>query len=285
MNDLPATPDPSRPFNTVMPRSLKILIAEDNPLIAQALEGMVRTLHPEWELMGTASDNRALQWSIETGMPDVILLDLHMPKGAAGSLGSMHVLGRLSYQPAVIVVTGDPSQALAAFDHAVIDYLVKPVTPARLRRALSRAAQSLLEADPQPRHRTLPANGEARTWLSAQRGDDILIVQPADILYLQADRRNTRVMLADGEAVLRCGISEIERGLTHWYLLRVHRGTIVNLQHVERVRRDECGRLRIHLIGCADRPVVSRPFEAHFRNSMLDISTRAPVESLTAVEA
>lgn len=247
-----------------MNRPCKVLIADDDPLISSALAAMVRDLEPHWKLLPTAHDHASLIRIIESEIPDILLLDLHMPSDERSSGDSLRALETLSHRPAVIVITGDPTRALAAYENSVIDYLVKPVPPARLRRALQRASHSLEVVT----HPTVAGATTARPWLSAHRGDDIVIVRPEEIIYLQADRRNTRVMLADGEAILRCGISEIERGLTQWYLLRIHRGTIVNLQHVKYVRRDELGRLRIHLIGSADRLVVSRPFEVHFRSGI-----------------
>lgn len=239
----------------------RVLVADDDRTIADHLQGMIRHLEPSWEVLDVVADGPALLKAVEEQMPDVLLLDIHMPGHEGINEDMLSTLGELSYQPSTIVVSGDPTRGVEAFDKSVVDYLIKPVTPARLRRALQRVNYA-----PPPGVTESPDDeGPANRWISALRGTDIVIVDPSDIVYLQAERKHTRIVLKEGEALLKQGISEVARSLNERYFVRIHRSTIVNVRHIDFVRRDEFGRMRVHFAHRREKPIVSRPFEMHFR--------------------
>ena len=118
------------------PARLKILIADDEPLAAERLQMMLARLEGI-HLVGTAHDGESAVRMAETLSPDLVLLDIAMP-GLDG-IEVARALSRQSHSPAVVFVTAFDQFAVAAFDVAAIDYLMKPVEAGRLARSIERA--------------------------------------------------------------------------------------------------------------------------------------------------
>lgn len=170
--------------------------------------------------------------------------------------------------PVVILITGDPSQALEAYESAVADYIVKPVRPARLAQALERAEGVLYARRARQTGLSFLSKSTTPTpnqWLSGSRGRDVVMIEPMDIIYLQAERKYTTAVLPDGHVLMRYGITDIEAKLDMAAFLRIHRSTIVNVKKIDFLRRDEMGRLRIHMKGRPEGLIVSRTFEYVFK--------------------
>src|SRR4051812_19873973 len=110
----------------------RIVIAEDDPQQAQGLGDLVTKLSKHWQVQAMAHSQTELKSVLEDVVPDVLLLDLHMPGDPFAEVSSLDIVRNAAVQPLVILVTGDPSQALVAFDHQVVDYVLKPIRPARL---------------------------------------------------------------------------------------------------------------------------------------------------------
>jgi DNA-binding LytR/AlgR family response regulator len=232
---------------------------------------MLSRLQPTWSIMATPADLPSLRSAIENTVPHVLLVDIHMPgdplddKHWDAEKGVLNLLGSLSYRPAVILVTGDPGLAIDAFELSVTDYIVKPVKPSRLQVALERAREAVRASFKTYSEEPGSPERQGLDWITATRGLDSVLVLPKDVVFLQAERKYTRLLLVDGEALVRIGISQLEEMLDERHFLRVHRSTIVNVHHIQLVRRDEMGRLRVHLNGRPERLNVSKPFEPQFK--------------------
>jgi len=257
-----------------MVQTVRVVVAEDDKQQARQLVATLAKLQPSWTVAATPSDLSSLLAAIETTVPHVLLMDIHMPqdmragKHVETEKGVLGALRQLAYQPAVILVTADPNLALEAFELSVLDYLVKPVKLPRLRQALERA-RDFVHSSFQQAYTEEAASGNARSkglsWITASRGLDSVLVLPEEVVYVQAERKYTRLMLRDGEALVRVGISELETLLDERIFLRIHRSTIVNVRHIQLVRRDEFGRLRIHLSNRPEKLSISKPFESRFK--------------------
>lgn len=248
-------------------RLVRIVIAEDDPQQAQGLADLVAQLSRHWHVQAIAHSQVELESALENVVPDVLLLDLHMPGGQLPGANSLDIVRRALVQPVVILVTGDPSQALAAFDNQAVDYVVKPIRPARLAQALQRAdsmvyARRVAAAGVPP---ALSAAADLPRWLTGVRGRDVVLLDPSEILYLQAERKYTIAVLATGQVLMRHGISDVEASLDETLFKKVHRSTIVNMTRVEFMRRDEMGRFRVHIKGRPETLIVSKPFEQQFK--------------------
>lgn len=248
-------------------RLTRIVIAEDDPLQAQGLADLVVTLSGHWQVQVTVHSQAELESALENVVPDVLLLDLHMPGGQTPGLSSLDVVRKAAVQPVVILVTGDPSQALVAFDHQVVDYVLKPIKPARLAQALQKADSmvSARRAAAAGGPSALPVAAGVPNWLTGVRGRDVVPLEPNEILYLQAERKYTIAVLARGQVLMRLGIADVEANLDETMFKRVHRSTIVNMKGIEFMRRDEMGRFRIHIKGRPETLVVSKTFEQQFK--------------------
>lgn len=249
--------------------SIRAVIAEDDPTQAEGIASLVTQLRPSWQVQELVHDRAQLTQALEEVVPDVLLLDLHMPDQPPHPKGGvLEIVKANTAPPVVILITGDPSQALEAYESAVADYIVKPVRPARLAQALERAEGALYARRARQtglsllaKDSTLPPN----QWLSGSRGRDVVMIEPTDIIYLQAERKYTTAILPDSPVLMKYGITEIEAKLDTSIFLRIHRSTIVNVKRIDFLRRDEMGRLRIHMKGRPEGLIVSRTFEYVFK--------------------
>ena len=135
---------------------LRVLIADDEPLAAERLQLLLARAEGA-QLVGTASDGDSAISLAEALQPDLLLLDIAMP-GLDG-IDVARALAAQSPSPAVVFVTAFDQFAVAAFDVAAVDYLMKPVEPDRLQRALDRARAYLQQRSAEPRGRARPRHG------------------------------------------------------------------------------------------------------------------------------
>lgn len=117
------------------------LIAEDEPLLADALRAMLAQAWPDLRVLPAAPDGTSAIAAIAQEQPDVVFLDIAMP-GATG-LDVARACARLTRPPQIVFVTAFDRFALDAFDAAAIDYLLKPVEPDRLARTVARLRERL----------------------------------------------------------------------------------------------------------------------------------------------
>lgn len=253
---------------------VRVLVAEDDAAQLKAMLDWLAMLRPSWKVVATASDEQQALQRIDEHAPDLLIIDIHLGGGA-----SRGWIRSLPATVPIIFVTGDPNFALDAFDLQAVDYILKPVSPRRLRLALDRAA-----ADPRCRALAVPVATAAATaagalpglasdgsgegpiqWLTVSKGQEVLLVSADEIIYLQADLKYTRVVSLRGEGLVRLGISELCQRLASPSLVRIHRSVVVNLQHVGSVRRNDLGQLDVHLRGRPEVLRVSKTFQQVFR--------------------
>src|SRR2546423_12208606 len=138
-------------------KPLRVLIADDEPLAAERLQLLLARAEGA-QLVGTASDGESAINLTEALSPDLLLLDIAMP-GLDG-IGVARALTEQNPSPAVVFVTAFDQFAVAAFEVEAVDYLMKPVDPSRLQRALDRAPNYL------PQRAGQPGPGKASHWLA-----------------------------------------------------------------------------------------------------------------------
>lgn len=196
---------------------MNILIAEDEAPAARRLERMVRDrIGPRIGALAVAATVEEARKALATSRVDLLLLDLNL-NGADG----FSILGS-AQRPPIIVVSANSSRAIDAFDHAVVDFVAKPVSAERLGLALDRALD-----------RTRPPAGASLAVRSAGRID---LAAFADIVALSGADDYVEVALADGRRFLHdTRLQELERRLPPGFV-RVHRSHIVNAAHVRTLR-------------------------------------------------
>lgn len=160
---------------------------------------------------------------------DVVFLDIQMP-GLSG-LELADVIGGMAHRPAVVFVTAYDEYAVQAFELGAADYLMKPVSPERLRRTLERvrgATGSEPDAAPLP--------GPILDKLPVEVADRTILLDVPEIRYAEARGDTVSVKTRDRLYVTRFSLTELERRLPHPPFLRIHRAYIVNLRNVVEIR-------------------------------------------------
>jgi DNA-binding LytR/AlgR family response regulator len=197
--------------------------------------------------------------------PDVAFLDIRMPVRSG-----LEVAREIGDACHVVFVTAYDQYAIAAFDEGAVDYVLKPATPERVAKVVARLKARLASA---PLDLTaLLAQLAARestqrplAWIRASLGASMKLIAVRDVLYFQAEDKYTKVVTADGEALIRKPIKELYEELDEDAFWQIHRGTIVNLRAIARVDRDWRDQPLIVLKDRAEKLPVSRTFAHRFK--------------------
>jgi len=272
------------------------LIAEDEPLLAHALQLALQRAWPELQVLAVAPHGQAAVRLALQHSPDVLFLDVRMP-GISGLDAAAELAERWADDapagqpfPALVLVTAYDQYAVQAFDAQAVDYLLKPVTPDRLARTVQR-----LQAHLAQRGATAPSAADTpapvpealldqlRALLaapSAPQAPRLQVVQasvgqqlhllPVDqVLVFEAADKYLRVLTAADaptpELLIRTPLKELLPQLDPAVFWQIHRGTVVRASAIARVERDEAARLWLHLRQRHERWAVSRLYAGRFK--------------------
>jgi DNA-binding LytR/AlgR family response regulator len=259
------------------------LIAEDEPLLAQALQAELARAWPQLRVLETVGDGAAAVRAALEHRPDVLFFDIRMP--GMGGLDAAAELADAWPQgtdfPALVFVTAYDQYALQAFEAQAVDYVLKPVQPARLQKTVDKLRQVLAQRNGrgadleatlgQLRHLLAAAPvataQPALKVIQASVGNSIRMVPVDEVVYFEAADKYVRVVCADGEVLIRTPLKELLPQLDANLFWQVHRGTVVRSTAVDSVHRDEAGKLHLALRGRRERLPVSRLY-AHLFKAM-----------------
>ncbi|MCY0963775.1 LytR/AlgR family response regulator transcription factor [Parathalassolituus penaei] len=234
-------------------KTVTALLADDEPLLLQALANRLQKLWPELAIIERCHDGQSALASIEAKQPDIAFLDIQMP--FLTGMEAARRIRQLSHPPLLVFVTAHSEHALEAFDQQAIDYLLKPVSTDRLQQCLQRLQQQINARQPAP-----PAVAEPRLQhLNISVGQRRLLLAVTDIACFEADGKYTRVISPRGEYLLNQPLKELEQQLPEQFR-RIHRGTILNLDFVDYSQRTDTGRLQVQLKGLDHPLIVSRKY-------------------------
>jgi DNA-binding LytR/AlgR family response regulator len=251
------------------------LIADDEPLLREALARMLASAWPSLEIVAQARNGREAIDLFDTHKPDICFLDVQMP-GKTGVEAAQHIGARAQ----LVFVTAFDQYAVQAFAQGALDYLVKPVEPARLAETVLRLQARLRGARPaidteallQQLARALnpEAAAPALRWVRASIGSTVRLIALEDIDFLRAEEKYTQVAWRDDtgvprEAVIRTALKEILPQLDAAQFAQVHRSVVVNFRAISHVTRGENETADIHLKGRAEVLPVSRTYLHLFR--------------------
>ena len=266
------------------------LIAEDEPLLAAALQAELARLWPELQVLASVGDGHSAVAQALALRPDVLFFDIRMPGlsglDAAAALADAWDTATPGAKPfpALVFVTAYDQYAVQAFEAQAVDYLLKPVQPERLQKTIQKLQQSLASQRSAatdfeatlaqlrgllgvPSSPPSPPN-PASTWLEhiqASVGNAIHLVPLPEVLYLEAADKYVRVLTAEREYLIRTPLKELLPQLNPARFWQIHRGTVVNHHCIELALRDEQGRLSLLLRGRPERLAVSRLFACQFK--------------------
>lgn len=202
---------------------LHALVVEDEPPAREELSFRIREAEPDAEVVTAATAVEAFRL-IKQQKFDALFVDVQMPE--LTGLELVELVNGLSDPPTVIFVTAYEEHAVRAFELRAIDYLMKPVSPVRLRATLDRLREGQPKTDsdtpPQRLVDRLPVEAAGRT----------ILVDIADIRFAESSADIVHVHLEREVHPTRYSVSELERRLPRPQFLRIHRGCVVNLRHV-----------------------------------------------------
>ena len=246
------------------------IVAEDEPILRTQLEGKLRKLWPELEIIASVEDGAAALEALEDRTPDFMFLDIQMPE-MTGVEVARHVAGRAH----VVFVTAYDQYAIQAFETGAVDYILKPATDERLATTIARLKEKVATAPPTPPaditsviaqlQEQLRGKKEKLQWIKATIGQNLRLIPVAEVLFFQSDEKYTRVVLADGEALIKTPIRELIDGLDPDVFWQIHRSTLVNASAIAGVSRDFRGQAHVKIKGKDESLVVSRIYSHLFK--------------------
>jgi DNA-binding LytR/AlgR family response regulator len=267
------------------------LIAEDEHLLAQALQAELTRAWPALKVVASVGDGASALNQALALQPDVLFFDIRMP-----GMSGLEAAAELAEQwptngphahpfPQLVFVTAYDQYAVQAFEAQAVDYLLKPVQTQRLQKtveklqlALAKPAQAAIDfeatlsqlrgllaspAIPPPATPATPVT--PLHVIQASVGNAIRMVPVADVLCFEAADKYVRVLTAEREYLIRTPLKELQEQIDTSVFWQIHRGTIVRALAIESVTRDEAGKTALTLRGLNEKFVVSRLYSHLFK--------------------
>ena len=246
-----------------------------NHCCATSLLASLRDAWPELEVIARARNGREAVDHFEAQQPDICFLDVHMP-GLTG-VQAARLIGRRSH---VVFVTAFDQYAVQAFAEGALDYLVKPVEPARLADTVGRLQERLRTAQPALNTEALLQQLAAKLkqdaapiplhWIRATVGQSLRLIAVDEIDFLRSDEKYTLIGWRGDqgkpvEALIRTPLKELLPQLDPVQFAQVHRSVVVNLRAISHVKRGLNETADIHLKGRDEVLPVSRSYLHLFR--------------------
>ncbi len=221
---------------------MRVLVVDDEPLARETLVSLIAE-DEHLELAGSCSDGLAAEAHVQRDPPDLIFLDIEMPRqrGIEFLRGlRQRPLWSERLRPEVVFVTAHAEHAALAFELEASDYLLKPFSDARFREVVERA-----RCRQRDRQRSRAARGEEPgadrhdylERLSIKRRGSHLLVPVDEVEWIESDDYCVRVHSEQGSHLLRASLNLLEERLDPTHFLRVHRGAIVRLDRIVQVER------------------------------------------------
>jgi DNA-binding LytR/AlgR family response regulator len=266
------------------------LIAEDEPLLAQALQAELAKVWPALQVLATVGDGASAVRTALALQPDVLWFDIRMPGmgglDAATELADLWPTSQGSKPfPALVFVTAYDQYAVQAFEAQAVDYLLKPVQTARLQKTISKVQlalasraqaainleanlestlvqlRGLLGAQPPTQAPAIPL----LTVIQASVGNAIRMVPIHEVLVFEASDKYVRVLTASHEYLIRTPLKELLPQLDSQVFWQIHRSTVVRASDIAAVQRDEAGKTQLQLHNRPERWDVSRLYAPLFK--------------------
>jgi DNA-binding LytR/AlgR family response regulator len=244
---------------------MRALIADDEVHLSADLQRRLTRLWPELEISAVVHDGLAAQQALTSLVPDVAFLDIRMP-----GMSGLDAARSAPKNCRVVFVTAFDDHAVEAFEHAAVDYLLKPVSDERLARCVGRLKQHSAAAPDELLERlqqllATPVKPEPLRWLRAQVGQAVRMVAVDEVCYFQSADKYTAVYTRDAELLLRTPIKELIAQLDAEHFWQVHRGTVVNVRQIVSAHHDLLGKVSLALRDRAEKVAVSRSYAHLFR--------------------
>lgn len=229
---------------------MKVLLVDDEPL---ALKRLARMLEESGraQLAGMASDPEQALQAIQAAPPDALFLDIEMP-----GLNGFELLAQLATPPLVVFTTAYHQYALQAFEANSVDYLLKPISPEALDRALSKLERMLAGAAPRADFARLMSQVQEAlgqrapdypTRIASRLGDKVEFIDLTQVTHFYAKDKLTFAATASKHYIVDPSIAELETRLDPRHWIRIHRSTLLHMEHVKELHTWFGGRVMVRL--------------------------------------
>jgi DNA-binding LytR/AlgR family response regulator len=260
---------------------LRVLICDDEPLAVDRLDDLLSRCS-DVELVGTALNGADLLEKLDTARPDVLLLDVEMPR--MDGFDVVEALSRRTWlaprsPPLVVFVTAHPELAAQAFDTGALDFISKPVRLGRLERALARAQTAAEQMEARRRLAELSAQleelkrfragAEAEQHLWVRKGTESLRIAVTTIDWVGAEGEYVRFHSGNDSYLERGTLSHVAARLEPFGFVRIHRSFIVNAREVASIDKGSWSRMLLRLRSGTQLPIgkkyrnAARSLRAH----------------------
>ena len=226
---------------------IKTLIVDDEPLAREAIRDLLQT-QPDFRIVGECETGRQSVEAILSIHPDLVLLDVQMPE-----MDGFQVIQCVTPQrmPLTIFVTAYDSYALKAFEMHALDYVLKPFEEERLLQALQRAKVYLNQSRNQEitdrllellRYHTSRSGVSSPTpavhleRLVIRSRGRVLFLSVREVDWIQAEGSYVRLHLGNKSYVQRTTMGTLQQQLDSRHFVRIHRSTIVNIEHISEIK-------------------------------------------------
>ena len=242
------------------------ILAEDEQILRTQLEGKLKKLWPELEIVASVEDGAAALEALEDRAPDFMFLDIQMPE-----MTGVEVARLVRDRSHVVFVTAYDQYAIQAFETGAVDYILKPATDERLAVTIERLKAKLasppadLNAVLAQLTQQIRGDRERLQWIKAAVGQNLRLIPVAEVLFFQSDEKYTRVVTAETEALIKTPIRELIDGLDPEVFWQIHRSTLVNVGAIAGVTRDFRGQAHVKIKGKDESLVVSRIYSHLFK--------------------
>ncbi len=232
------------------------LLVDDEAALLEYLRHQLNTVWPELKIVGSVQNGRQGLVAVAKFQPDIVFLDIHMP--SINGLQVAEQIGSITTHCQIVFVTAFDKYAVSAFDAAAIDYLLKPITSARLRQTRERIESRIDEPNRRILKRLLielgnsPGNNLGNNpeynleqgseyflqWIRVGKGETVQLIQVSAVVYFQAVHKYTSMFTANAEHLIRMSVMELAERLNPQQFWRIHRGTIVRIEEIRTAHRD-----------------------------------------------
>lgn len=228
---------------------MRAVLVDDEPLALKRLRRMLAETELV-EVEASFTDPEEAIARIEEDPPDVLFLDIQMP-----GMSGFELLSRLTVQPLVIFTTAYDQYALQAFEVNSIDYLLKPIETEKLARALGKLERIRGGAEARPEMDALLARLSAAlerepqypARIASRIGDRTAFVELKGVSHFYAKDKLTFAATAGKDYIVDYTITELERKLDPARFVRIHRSSLVNIEHIKELFSWFGGRLLVRL--------------------------------------
>jgi two-component system, LytTR family, response regulator LytT len=218
-----------------MNRTIRTVIAEDEQHSRERLKDMLEGF-PELSVVAEAADGLAAVKLIDEKRPDLVFLDIQMPEATG-----FDVLEKIEHQPHVIFITAYDQYAIKAFEENAVDYILKPFSIERIRKAVERILVLVRERPIDPMlienlKKALEGSEYIRRF-AAKLGDEILIIPEEEVYYIQAENKCVMLYTEQKKYFLETTLKELEQTLDPAVFVRIHKSTIVSLDKIRKIKK------------------------------------------------